>query len=501
MIYPVSNLKHCFAYRKNIKLQASTLNSERYAVTDNRYTSTDKTYLHNTTVSAQNQMFITNIQNKISFKGYQGDKQPLKKLFWICTGRNEIYEDDWTKLHIKKVNNKKWINAHPAEILRRTPEQTIQSLCTITKPEKCYPHIPSYIPSPDFGDKWGRNANYIEINPRAIAKYDGEKISEGLLNTMKLITAIPPSSNSFANCIILSQLYPAFDNDGRKHSSSLYCTDIQKGISKTLTSENLFGKMGSDEQVKAFNDMAHLLGFKTGFRLPLSSGQLKLNGKDFDWKLHEKQFIDACVCAINLGFDCIYFDSAKHITDKNHYCGSGDLPNKEQMAYMLFSIRAKSGRNDLSFVGEKCYDSAQYKEMGFTAGTDWGKADYFESVLWESKKQACSREYAAGPEVSNDNDCGEYGFKTRLNRLHNCLFAHENINNKLPSYMQMHDIFPLSPYTNTHELMLNAKQMKGSDAWTECERHYDGIFDTGTKANFYRNNVYNIFEEAIKTFG
>lgn len=453
-------------------------------------------------------MFDTNqamlnklLLNKISFKGYYGDPQPLKKLFWIATNRNDIYEDNWTKEHIYQVGRKKWVNAHPAELLKRTPEQVIQSLCTITKPDMQYPGIPPYIPSPDFGDKWGRRANYIEINPRVIAKYDGYRATEGLLNTMKLLPAIPTSPDSFANCIVLSQLYPTLGGDGYKDAQSLYCADLHRGISQTLTCDGLVGKMGADEQVKAFNDMAHLLGFKTAFRMPLSDGQLRVHGNQFKWNEHEKAYIDACCWGIDLGFDAIYFDSAKHITNRDGYCGVGNLPNKEQMAYILYEIRSKTGRHDIAFVGEKCYNDQIYKEMGFTAGTDWGVADDFYSVRWESELQRNSDEYAAGPEVSNDNDNGGASFETRLNRLNSCLYGYHNIGEKLPSYMQMHDIFPLSPYTNTHDLMLAPKQMSGSNAWTECERHYDGVFNTSPEANNYRNRVYHIFENVIRTHG
>lgn len=55
----------------------------------------------------------------ISFKGYYGDPQPLKKLFWISTGRNDVYEDNWTKDHLYQVGIKKWVNAHPAELLKQ----------------------------------------------------------------------------------------------------------------------------------------------------------------------------------------------------------------------------------------------------------------------------------------------------------------------------------------------------------------------------------------------
>lgn len=439
------------------------------------------------------------INKKLSFKGYYGDQQPLKKLFWISTNRNDIYEDNWTNDHIYSAGMVKWVNASPAELLRRTPEQVIQSICTLTKPNNQYPGIPSYIPSPDYGDKWGRHANYIEINPRLCAKYDGDRISEGLLGVMKLIPAIPPHCGKGANCVILSQLYPTLHGDGSVFDGSLYCTNLHCGISNTLTATGLFGKMGADEQVKAFNDLAHMHGLKTGIRLPLSAGQLKVHGGDFNWYDHERAYIDACVWAVDLGFDAIFFDSAKHIIDYNGYMGQGELPNEKQMAYILHQVRNKTGRNDLAFIGEKCNNDYRYKEMGFTAGTDWGRADDISSVKYESDRQAYNREYAGGPQVSDDNDYGGLRFEDRLNRINSCLWGYDNRYNKLPTFMQINDIFPLSPYINTHEIMMHPKKMSGSDAWTDCERHWDGVFNTSPEAREYTNNVYHIFENAIVT--
>lgn len=440
-------------------------------------------------------------QDNISFRGYYGDIQPAKKLFYIVSGKNAIYEDAWTHSHIFQCGLKKWVNAHPTELLKRTAEQTIQSICTITKPNSQYPSIPSYITSPNYGDNWGRHANYIEINPRLIAKYDNGKITDGLLQTLKLLPAIPTSPNTFANCIVLSQLYPTMYGDGTLNSVSLYTSNLHSGISNNLTSEGLFGKMGADEQVKAFNDLAHLLGFKTGFRMLLPSGQLSVQGKPFNWQEHEKAYIDACIWGIELGFDAIYFDSAKHILDKNGYLGIGNLPNKEQMAYVLYKIREQSRRNDIAFIGEKCDNRYAFKEMGFSAGTDWGKADNIESVKWESRNQAHSREYAAGPEVSNDNDTGMLSYNERLNRVNSCLYGFDYVNNKLPSFMQLHDIMPLSYNLNTHNSMLYARQLSNSNAWTECERHWNSIFAQTNEANEYRNNIYNIFSNFIKKFG
>lgn len=444
-----------------------------------------------------NNEFIKTKSQK-TFKGYYGDIQPAKKLFYNLTGRNIIYEDIWTKNHLYQVGFKKWVNAHPIELIKRTAEQAIQSICTIIKPNNQYPGIPPYIPTPNFGDKWGRNANYIEINPRAIAKYNDSKVTDGLLQTLKLLPAIPTSSNKFANCIILSQLYPTIHGDGTLNSASLYTANLHSGISNNLTSEGLYNKLGADEQVKAFNDLAHLMGLKTGFRMLLPSGQLRVKDEPFNWQKHEKAYIDACVWGIELGFDAIFFDSAKNIIDKNGYIGVGELPNKEQMSYILYKIREQTNRRDIAFIGEKCDERQIFKEMGFTAGTDWGKADNFYSVKWEAEKQAFSKEYAAGPEVTNDNDIGNIDFNKKLNRINSCLFGYNNIDEKLPSFMQINDIFPISPYTNTHELMIKTKQMNGSNAWTECERHWDGIFDTSYNAQVYKNKVYNIFEHSLK---
>ena len=460
-----------------------------------------KSQIHSSVSNISRPEDINKIRSYPAFKGYYGDIQPVKKLFYIVSGKNHVYEDAWTHNHLYKVGTKKWVNAHPIELMKRTAEQAIQSICTLIKPDNQLPGIPPYIPTANFGDKWGRRANYIEINPRTIAKYDGNTITDGLLQTIKLLPAIPTSPNSFANCIILSQLYPSLYGDGTKNASSLYCTDLHTGISPTLTCSGLNGKMGADEQVKAFNDLAHLLGFKTGFRMSMPSEQLRHKGEPFSWYHHEKAYIDACVWGIELGFDAIYFDSAKHIYDMNGYCGCGSLPNKEQMAYILYEIRNKTKRNDLAFIGEKCDNRQVFKEMGFTAGTDWSKADDINSVKWESRNQKWCSEYASGPEVSNDNDYNYYSFEQRLNRINSCLFGYDNVGEKLPSYMQLHDILPLSPYVNTHELMMGVRQMSGSNAWTECERHWDGIFNSSPEANNYRNNVYHIFENVIKTKG
>lgn len=434
----------------------------------------------------------------ITFKGYYGDQQPAKKLFWILTGRNNICKDDETDYHTyHTLSGKKWVTINPEDLLKRSPEQAIQSICTLNN----YYDIPSYILSPNYGDKWGRRANYIEINPRTVALSQGNEKQEGLLNIIKLLPAIPPSSKSYANCIVLSQLYPTMGNydDNKTGDRSLYTVDLHSGISKNLTSRNLSRgreRMGDDEQVKAFNDLAHIRGLKTGIRMPLSEGQMTVKGRPFNWDKDEKAFIDACCWAVELGFDSIFFDSAKHVGDYDmgNYCGHGRIPNYKQMQYITNQIRSKTGRNDISLVGEKCNDDTRFNDLGLTAGNDWGRADDFNSVMHEFKKQRWNDEYAAGPIISDDNDCGGLNFETRLNRIKNAFNAYEDISYRLPTYMQMADIFPLSPYTNTHEQMMKSENRSG---YGDIESSYNNIFNTSQAAFDYRMNVYKEFANSI----
>lgn len=435
---------------------------------------------------------------QISFKGYYGDEQPAKKLFWILTGRNNICRDDETLGKTYHTGTKRrWVTTNPENLLKRSPEQAIQSICTLND----HYEIPSYILSPNYGDKWGRRANYIEFNPRTLALTKGNEKQEGLLNIIKLLPAIPPSSKSYANCIILSQLYPTMGNhdDNKTGDRSLYTVDLHSGISKNLTSRSLSRgseRMGDDEQVKAFNDLAHIRGLKTGIRMPLSEGQMTVQGRSFNWDKDEKAFIDACCWAVELGFDSIFFDSAKHVGnyDMGNYCGSGRVPNFGQMQYITSQIRAKTGRNDIAFIGEKCDMDSRFNSMGLTAGNDWGRADNFGSVMHEFKKQQWNDEYAAGPVISDDNDNGGLSFETRLNRIKNAFNAYENISYRLPTYMQMTDIFPLSPYTNTHDQMMRSENRT---SYGDVESAYNNTFNTSGAAFDYRMAVYKEFANSI----
>ena len=142
--------------------------------------------------------------------------------------------------------------------------QAIQSICTITKPNKSSPKIPAKIQTPNFGNNWGRNANYIEINPRVIAKYSDGKITDGLLQVIKLLPAIPPSAKSWANCIILSQIFPNIYGDGynkpAEEENSIYGIKLNAGYSANIINFDIFEKFSSEEQLQTFNLLANFHG-------------------------------------------------------------------------------------------------------------------------------------------------------------------------------------------------------------------------------------------------
>ena len=173
-----------------------------------------------------------------------------------------------------------------------------------------------------------------------------------------------------------------------------------------------------------------------------------------------------------------------------NYYGNGRLPNYQQMQYITNQIRSKTGRNDIALIGEKCNNDSRFNDLGLTAGTDWGKADNFGSVMHEFKQQRWNDEYAAGPIISDDNDKGDLNFETRLNRIKNAFNAYEDIGYRLPTFMQMADLFPLSPYTNTHDQMMRSENRSG---YGDIESGYNNIFNTSGAAYDYRMNVYKEF--------
>lgn len=381
----------------------------------------------------------------------------------------ELEKDAWSlnKQHLS--GDKKWLaNIVPSELLARTVKQAVESLMTICQCNRFYKTFPDIIETPDYGDKWGVRANYIEINNRAIAQMDGNITKNGILSTIKLLPAIPPSAKSWANCIILSQIFPNIYGDGLNklphEENSIYGIKLNGGYSKNIIDFEIIDKISPEEQFCAFNDLAHFHGLKTGFRTVISADQIKVvqpDGSDitFDWNKseHVELFVKEHTKLINTGFEAIFIDSAKHIGgyDMANYTGVGALPTYEQMQYIIHEIRVRSGKTTLSFIGEKSTgDFKRYENLGLTSGTAFIEPDNYDEVKHWSQSLKYENHYTPGIEVSNDNDTGGRSYEARLNRINNALFAYEYPSDKLPSFMQMEDIFPLRYDTNTHHLMM-----------------------------------------------
>lgn len=393
----------------------------------------------------------------------------VNKLLKSLGYETELEQDVWSldKQHLS--GDKKWLaNIVPSELLTRTVKQAVESLMTICQCNRFYKTFPDIIETPDYGDKWGVRANYIEINNRAIAQMDGNITKNGILSTIKLLPAIPPSAKSWANCIILSQIFPNIYGDGLNklphEENSIYGIKLSGGYSKNIIDFEIIDKISPEEQFCAFNDLAHFHGLKTGFRTVISADQIKVvqpDGSDitFDWNNteHVELFVKEHTKLIDTGFEAIFIDSAKHIGgyDMANYTGVGALPTYEQMQYIIHEIRVRSGKTTLSFIGEKSTgDFKRYQNLGLTSGTAFIEPDNYDEVKHWSQSLKYENHYTPGIEVSNDNDTGGRSYEARLNRINNALFAYEYPSDKLPSFMQMEDIFPLRYDTNTHHLMM-----------------------------------------------
>ncbi len=414
--------------------------------------------------------------------------------------------DRWSIEHLYTSGFKKWIgNILPSELLKRSVKEAVESLVTINESLNFYPVFPDNIETPNYGDRWGRSANYIEINNRAIAEMQGDRTKNGILSSIKILPAIPPSAKSWANCVILSQIFPNIYGDGFNkgpiEENSIYGIKLNASYSGNIIDYDI--NLSGEEQFRAFNDLAHLHGLKTGFRTVISADQIKIartDGDDitFDWKNpeHPELFINEHVKLINLGFEAVFIDSAKHIGgyDMGNYTGVGALPDYNQMQYILYEIRSRSGCTSISFAGEKSTgDFERYKNLGLTTGTAFVPPDNFDKVKCWSEKLKYEKDYAPGVEVSNDNDEGGRSYGDRLNRINSSLFAYEYPSDKLPSFMQMEDLFPLRYDTNTHHLMMTNPSYSQDGT---PESHWENLF-TKDDGREYNAKVGELFSYAL----
>jgi len=400
----------------------------------------------------------------------------------------ELQPDKWINNNIYTAGTKKWIaNITPAEILKRSLKESIESLVTLSEDNIFYRNFPDNIITPNYGDNWGVNANYIEINNRAIAEMYGNKTRNGIISTIKLLPAIPPSAKSWANCIILSQIFPNIYGDGYNKSpseeNSIYGIKLNCGYSENIINSEIIAKITPLEQFDAFNKLANFHGLKTGFRTVISADQIKIskpyeNDITFDWNNNEhlNLFINEHVKLVECGFEAIFIDSAKHIGgyDMENYTGVGALPSYEQMQYIIHEIRSKTHNTHLSFIGEKSSgDFERYQNLGLSTGTGFIDPNDFNMVKNEAIKYKYSSTYSPGVEISNDNDTGGRTYEERLKRINNALFGYEYPSDKLASFMQMEDLFPLRYDTNTHHLMMTNPSYS-EDGMPES--HWENLF-------------------------
>ncbi len=401
------------------------------------------------------------------------NKNAVNKLLEALNEGTKLKKDSFSEyiaFHgIGAAYNKRWLgNIVPADLLRLSVKEAVDIIASISEGGIFFEDFPDYIETPNYGHNWGRLANYIEINDRAIAYMDNGCTCKGILSCIKLLPAIPPSAKSFANCVILSQVWQNIFGDayekGPFEENSIYALRLNTSYSDNIIDYSIVDKISPEEQLKAFVDLAHFRGLKVGFRHVISADQMKVakpyqDDVTFDWcnPEHQEIYINECVKLMNLGFECMFIDSAKHIGgyDCENYTGIGDLPEYHQMQYILHEIRRRSGKFDISFVGEKSSNDFQrYIDMGLNAGTDFITGDNFDAVKNLSEQMKYSRVYAPGVEVSNDNNEGGMSYEQILNRIHTALFGYCLASDKLPSFMQMNDLFPLRYDTNTHHLMM-----------------------------------------------
>jgi len=432
----------------------------------------------------------------------------VNKLLKALGENTELKQDSWSLNRTRACGNKKWIaDIIPVQVLNRTVKDAVESLVTISESNEFYTHFPDNIDTPNYGDKWGTKANYIEINNRAIAEMHGNKTKNGILSSIKILPAIPPSAKSWANCIILSQIFPNIYGDGYNkgpfEENSIYGIKLNAGYSNNIIDFDIVDKISPEEQIKAFNLLAHFHGLKTGFRTVISADQIKVanpHGEDVTFKWdnpdHQELFINEHVKLVKLGFEAVFVDSAKHIGgyEMEHYTGVGALPGYEQMQYIIYEIRKRSGCTTLSFAGEKSTgDFERYKNLGLTTGTAFIEPDNYDAVKDWSTRLKYNEEYSPGVEVSNDNDEGGRSYENRLQRINTILFGYEFPSDKLPSFMQMEDIFPLRYDTSTHHIMMTnpSYSTDGTPA-----SHWENLF-TKDDGREYNNKVAELFCHAL----
>ena len=86
----------------------------------------------------------------------------INKLLLALNEDIKLKRNNWYKSFLINCKNRKWLtNIVPAEILTRSVKNSIETLVEINQSNIFYEEFPDKIESPNYGDKWGRIANYI----------------------------------------------------------------------------------------------------------------------------------------------------------------------------------------------------------------------------------------------------------------------------------------------------------------------------------------------------
>ena len=105
----------------------------------------------------------------------------VNKLLKSYNYKPELVLDNWTLEHQFVSGMRKWVaNIVPSELLTRSFKDAVNSLMTLNQDGNFYEKFPDTIETPDYGDNWGVNANYIEINNRAIAEMGVNEYGENI---------------------------------------------------------------------------------------------------------------------------------------------------------------------------------------------------------------------------------------------------------------------------------------------------------------------------------
>ena len=414
--------------------------------------------------------------SKISFGYYdygKNDRDPVRKLLRITKGFESVDPGQWWQ--VMGTDDRKWVSPnHPRDLLvNRELSSAIDSIATIAGTGKFIPANFEIDKTKIYGDDWGKRATYIEMNPRMFGKMEHGHCSEGILGAMRILPAIPASRPGHAHCVVLSQLYPSWFSDDRiAEDNSLYRTNIgahngNNGISRALATK-IVGEnetMQPEEVVKSFNDLAHMRGLKTGIRMNLSSEELQYNGGHFSWdnKLHRTAYLSACRDAIDMGFDCIFFNTARHIggREPENITGGlspGSFPKEKHIAEIFHKLKADT-RGDISLVGEYTDDfsyNGHFPGLGFTTG--------------------CGGNAVV---VSTDNG-NQGGYEERQAKIQRGLFSDG------PMFMQLDDIMPYSK--DIHTLMEHNR----ASGWNPND-HWWHVFKDDHAANEHRRIVMDKF--------